>query len=1119
MLTPASGTGELIEPVYVEIADYYDNRKAAVTVTADDWTDNTWQQFEAMSNMLTAKKMSFTGGVETRYYPNWTQIQHWLDQGYLEVASHSRTHPRLPYGSYDSEIGGSKQDILSNLTLPATFSFGGTEYVLTWIEPYGESDSSVRQKLGEYKYLTARKVDIDDAWATWDSDYGLFDRIGFSMRMEPPCKGGVDNVTILNSKFDNVYNTGGIYHLMTHPRNVNWTAGEYADLHTSYISNREDVWYVSFGLLYLYRWIDTQNVVQVTSTDSQQNKIFKINISSTDRQHYGAKYPITYVFDIPPSWITANANYRFRETDSWTPLEAKTSSDFFNGINAVRFDFTDHKAYISIGFSDVSNEIFLQILPEDYRPIADFTASPTSGNAPLDVSFTENSTSHDGIVTWEWDFDGDTVVDSTEPNPTYRYDQPGLYTVSLTVYETDGDNDTETKIDYININWPPIADTGGSYTAEEGVTITFDGSGSYDPDGDVISYSWDFGDGQTSSEQNPTHMYTHDHTYPVTLTVTDDNSATDADTTTATVTDTAPVADFSATPRSGPEPLTVGFTDTSTSYDGIIAWAWDFDSDDVVDSTEQNPSNVFDQDGLYTVTLTVYESDGNSATETKVDYIIVSDAEPVANFTASPTSGPEPLIVGFTDTSTSQDGIVSWAWDFDNDDVVDSTEQNPTCTYSSAGLYTVSLTVSEDDGDNDTETKFPYIIVDEGVPTASFTYSPSNPLEGGLITFDATSSIGYDQPLSYSWNFSDGTLLVNLTDPIATHTYTQDGNYVVTLTVVDSDGSTDSTSQTMTVTDTAPVADFSATLMSGPEPLTVGFTDSSTSYDGIIAWEWDFDNDDVVDSTEQNPTHKFPNRGTFDVMLTVMDADGSRANITKPISVLNTSPTADFNIVSSLKPTIDEDITLIDQSSDPDGTIVTWLWDFGDGTKYTSQNATHRYYALGTFIVNLTVTDDDGGTDTISKNITIYDVVPPVTVDDYDGLGHTSDFTINLTATDDLSGVQAIYYIINDGQLMDVQTHGQPCISVEGYTQLEYWSVDFYGNEETHHVIPDIQLDKTSRTLATWRILVIVLAIGASTTGIIFWRAWTNKTPTSRKERKKTRFAEILIYLYVRPRA
>ncbi|NIS82042.1 MAG: PKD domain-containing protein, partial [Anaerolineales bacterium] len=237
-------------------------------------------------------------------------------------------------------------------------------------------------------------------------------------------------------------------------------------------------------------------------------------------------------------------------------------------------------------------------------------------------------------------------------------------------------------------------------------------------------------------------------------------------------------------------------------------------------------------------------------------------------------------------------------------------------------------------------------------------------------------------------------------------------------------------------------------------------------------------------------------------MLIITDADGSKANVTKPISILNTFPTADFNIASSPKPTVGEDLALADQSSDPDGTIVKWLWDLGDGVISMAQNVTHRYHALGTFIVNLTVTDNDGGTDTISKSITIYDVVPPVTIDDYDGLWRTFDFIVNLTATDDQSGVQTTYYIINDGPAMDVQTYGQPHISIEGFTQLEYWSVDFYGNEETHHVIAVVRQNGTNHTLTTERTLVMVVAIGASATGIIFWRAWANKTPTLRKERK-----------------
>ncbi|UCE28964.1 MAG: PKD domain-containing protein, partial [Candidatus Bathyarchaeota archaeon] len=440
-----SGTEGLTEPVYVGIADYYDDRKAVVTVTADDWYQGTWAKFEAMSRMLTTNQICYTGAIITGWTVNWTQIQYWLDQGYAEAASHSRTHPRdLPYSDYNSEIEGSAQDITSNLILPSSFSFGSSEYVYAWIEPFGLSSNTIRQKLGEYKYLTDRMVNINDTWATWDPTIGLFNRIGFSIRMESDY---ATDPAILKAKFDLVYNAGGIYHLMTHPQEVDWRSGQYADVHTSYISSRKDVWYVNFGLLYLYRWIDAQNAVQVTSAGSLQDKVFKLSMSSTDRANYGANYPITYVFDIPESWTSAYVNYRLQETGPWTPLEVKTSSDFFNGIKAVRFDYSNHRAYISVAFGDTSNDIFLQILPQDTQPVADFTASPTSGTIPLTVNFIDTSTSYEGITLRTWQFgDGGT---STEQNPVHTYTQDGTYTVTLTVVDADGDSDAEAKTDYI----------------------------------------------------------------------------------------------------------------------------------------------------------------------------------------------------------------------------------------------------------------------------------------------------------------------------------------------------------------------------------------------------------------------------------------------------------------------------------------------------------------------------------------------------------------------------------------------------------------------------------------------------------------------------------------------
>jgi PKD repeat protein len=266
-------------------------------------------------------------------------------------------------------------------------------------------------------------------------------------------------------------------------------------------------------------------------------------------------------------------------------------------------------------------------------------------------------------------------------------------------------------------NRKPIADVGGPYSGTEGEAISFDGSGSNDKDGTIISFLWDFGDGETSTNQNPTHVYSQNGSYSVSLLVTDNENATDEHTTSVVVADTDPVSDFSASPLSGTEPLTVTFIDLSTSHDGIISWLWDFG--DGQTSKDQNPIHEYTQ-GTYTVSLTITEADSYSGTETKTEYITVADSDPVSDFSASPTSGIPTLTVTFMDASASFDGVISWLWEFG--DGKSSTEPNPTHSYT-IGSFTVSLTIREEDGDTKTQTKPNYINVEpspNSSPTADF---------------------------------------------------------------------------------------------------------------------------------------------------------------------------------------------------------------------------------------------------------------------------------------------------------------------------------------------------------------------------------------------------------------
>jgi M6 family metalloprotease-like protein len=528
---------------------------------------------------------------------------------------------------------------------------------------------------------------------------------------------------------------------------------------------------------------------------------------------------------------------------------------------------------------------------------------------------------------------------STTPN-TLSY-AAGVTYVAI----TNVSNSLATMTADLTVSATPSADfTGAPTSGYVPLTVYFTDTSLGLP----TSWSWSFGDGGTSTAQHPAHMYTSAGSYTVSLTATN-GAGSDTETKPNYITGSVrpPSADFTGTPTSGYVPLDVQFTDTS-SY-SPTSWSWTFG--DGGTSTAQHPLHQYTSAGTYDVSLTATNA-GGSDTETKPGYVTASPlpAAPVADFSGTPTSGPAPLPVTFTDQSTG--AVDTWAWSFGDGGA--SSLKNPSHTYVAPGSYDVGLTASNAGG-SDTETKTGYITVLLPAPVAAFSGAPTTGVVPLDVSFTDASTGTID---SWLWDFGDGD-----TDTTQSpgHTYSTVGSFDVSLTVANVSGA-DTETKTgyiVTLAPAPPVADFSGTPTSGPAPLAVAFTDQSA---GVAdAWGWEFG--DGATSTEQDPAHVYTALGSYDVSLTTSGLGGSdTATKAGYVTVLPDPPSAEFSATPSIG-VAPLDVSFSDASA---GDPTSWAWGFGDGVTATAQHPAHEYAEVGTYTVSLTASNA-GGSDTATK--------------------------------------------------------------------------------------------------------------------------------------------------------
>jgi PKD repeat protein len=627
-------------------------------------------------------------------------------------------------------------------------------------------------------------------------------------------------------------------------------------------------------------------------------------------------------------------------------------------------------------------------------PTANFTASKTTGGVPVTIQFTDNSTA---ATSWSWNFGTDGNIDSTSQNPSWNYTTPGNYIITETVTNAMGNSTTTLPITLSPI--PPIVNFTASTTSGSfPLTVIFTDQSQYD-----TSWLWNFGDGTTSTAQNPTHTYTKSGNYTVSLTGIN-SYGNNTNTKIGYIQASSIITNYqgmylymsnhngTANPDGGPV-NSYYFTTGGNNQVHI--------TNNPVTSPSGQVNTSYSQSGVFYVTTT----GGRGSNDDLILLVAVKGPIPqnfsinlVSNgyvWTSGSPNTNDYVTGALNETFTSADflyGPQSLIPDSSGMSVIYNGE-NSSNPSSAEYLMFVDLGVGNlaDSSNN--------AVINGGAATIQYTFTNLNtqasfdtyawatgydvkwsnlPTSSGyniipapIANFTANTTSGTvplnvqfnDQSTgnvtSYNWTFGDGGSSA-LQNP--TYTYNTPGTYTVTETVTGPSGN--STAQNIiTVNYPAPVAGFTENATNGLNPLNIQFNDQSIG--NITSYYWDFG--DGTKSTLQNPTHTYTNEGTYNVTETVTGPGGNNTQTqTNLITVNYPAPIASFteNTTSGTAPL---NIQFNDQST---GTITQYNWNFGDGTTSTLQNPTHTFSDPGVYTVIETVTSL-GGSHTTTMNINV----------------------------------------------------------------------------------------------------------------------------------------------------
>jgi gliding motility-associated-like protein len=561
-------------------------------------------------------------------------------------------------------------------------------------------------------------------------------------------------------------------------------------------------------------------------------------------------------------------------------------------------------------------------------PTINFSANTTSGCFPLKVTFTDLTVPNSGTsVEWTWDF-GDGTFSNLQ-NPEHTYVVAGSFTVTLKVKNSKGCFTIFNKPNYITTvggvlsNFTVNPFNVCTLPTQVNFTNTSTGTG-------ALSYIWNFGDGGTSTQTNPTHLYTSVGAYTVGLIVQNNNGCRDTVVKNGIVHISAVSANFSSSGSCTGS--SVNFTNTSTP--SPVAVVWDFG--DGTTSSLLNPIKIYNTPGSYFVKMVAnFVTCSDSITKQ-----ITINPKPIAAFTNTPTEACNaPLNVQFNNNSV---GATAYQWFFGDGG---TTQQvNPSNNYLQQGNYTATLIATNTFGCTDTLKKIGAVKI---LPPKILSFTGGTPYSGcAPYTSNFSAVVSSPEPLvKFEWNFNDGTPIVLGSNPV--HTFLLPGVYAITLIVTTVNGCTDTlTVPNAVILSTKPTALFTATPLDSCALQPIMFSDNSLGT--INGWFWSFG--DGGTSSLQNPVHNYSDTGYFSVMLIVSNL-ACKDTLTLNNYIHIKPPIARFSISFNCDTPYQR--RFIDQSIG----AVTHFWTFGDGSTSTAVNPVHVYPTSGIYPVSLTVTN------------------------------------------------------------------------------------------------------------------------------------------------------------------